>query len=392
MALHFVDSFGHYSQADLDEKWDEVATPSGTTSGTFSHSATGGRAGHGKLIFGASTNDVQSGRAELTHVDQFVKRNHSGLAVVHVGLAVEQNAVQLTQGSRLLTFLDGATTQVGIDIMPSGQLRAVRATSAGSGIYLVSADPHSGESGLYTVLGTSPGAISSSSYDYLEFKITHHGTTGIIEVKKNGSAFWTLSDQNTAISGSNNSASVLVGGYGALVGGSGANVQNHFLRANVSDFYLLDTTGAFANTFIGDVVVEPLSPTADGNYEEWALSAGSDSFALIDDAAGAIDGDATYISSGTLDQRSTFVTSNSVAPTGGAVVAVVVTMYCKKDDGGSNLVAGMARLAGTDGVGTNADVPGTYAFRQSFIYEKPGGGAWTVADVNDAEFGVKKTS
>lgn len=392
MALLHVDSFGHYIHDDLNEKWDIVAEPTAPTTATMEQDPTGGRGGGGGVVFSAGDNDVVSSRAGGTHVDQFIQKNYSGVSVVHVGFAFKQNAVALVRGSRLLTFLDSATTQVGIDIMPSGQLRAIRSTSAGTGIYLASTDAAPAESGLYTVLGTSVNSIASSSDDYLEFKITHHASNGIIEVKRNGNAFWTLSSQNTAVSGSANSSSVLVGGYAALIGGSALNVENHYLRGIVSDFYLLDTTGSFANTFIGDIEVEPLSPTADGTYEEWTLSAGSDAFDLVDDAANAIDGDTTHISSGTLDQRATFVTSNSSAPTGGSVVAVVITCYCKKTDGGSNLVAGMARLSGTDSVGTNFDVPGTYAFRQSYMYEKPGGGAWTVADVNDAELGVKKTS
>lgn len=368
MAMIFVDGFGHYIEGNLASKWDVV----NEDNNQLTHDPTGGRFGRGGVTFGP----VPSG----TSVANYIQKNYTGVSTIVIGFAFKQGGTQLTLGGRLLTFLDGGTRQVSIDVMPSGQLQAVRSTVAGTGL----ADNNSS-----TVLGTSAASISSSSYDYLEFKIVHHATNGSITVKRNGTeTFWTLSNVNTAISGTANSSSILIGGHSSFGGAS----QTRYLNGTISDLYILDTSGsAPTNDFLGDVQVEPLRPTADGNYEEWTLSTGSDSFALVDDANNAIDGDATMVSSSTVGHRDTFEFEDSAGPTGAAVKVVCYTMYCAKTTGGSNAVKGLARLAGVDALGTETQVPNPYAFRQSFSTTKPGGGSWTVDDVNNAEFGFQKT-
>lgn len=364
----FVDGFGHYVDGNLASKWDVVVDDLNCVA----QDPTSGRFSKGGITFTFGTNSFSKG--------QYVQKNYTGASTVVCGFAFRQSGTQTTQGGRLITLLDGATRQVGINVMPSGQLQAVRSTTAGTGVF---------ENAQSTVLGTSTAAISSSSFDYLEFKIVHHASAGSITVKRNGTeTFWTATGLNTAISGTANSSSLLLGGVCTF----GGATEDHFLKGVVSDFYLLDTTGSSPdNDFLGDVQVEPLRPTADGTYTEWTPNTGTDHFALVDDASNAIDGDATRNSSSTLNQRDSFVFEDSAGPPGASVKVVCFTMYCQKTTGGSNAVKGLARLSGTDALGTEAQVPNPYGFRQSFSTAKPGGGSWTVADVNAAEFGYRKS-
>src|SRR5688572_15216004 len=288
MAMIFVDGFSHYIDSNLASKWDVVADSQNNLPGNkLAQDPVGGRFGRGAIVFSTY---VFSG---ISNDTQYVQKNYSGVATAVTGFAFRQVGTQVTNGGRLLTFLDGNTRQVCIDVMPSGQLRAVRSTAAGSGIF---------DSNHSTTLATSANAISSSSYDYLEFKITHHATLGSITVKRNGTeTFWTVTNINTDVAGSGTSSSLLLGSA-SRDGGS-----SRVLSGIVSDFYLLNTSGsAPENDFLGDIQVETLRPTADGNYTEWTPNTGTDHFALVDDANNAIDDDATRNSSLTVGNRDTF--------------------------------------------------------------------------------------
>ena len=400
--LLFVDSMGHYTQPFMDKKWDVVGDPYGVNptdpSDTVSitQSTSLGRFGGGGVAFDCPTLASLDSDAQQNDL-QYIQRNYSGVSVIVVGLAVLQNSTQLTAGGRLLTFLDSATTQVGIDIMPSGQLRAVRSTLAGTGIFLCSIGTVVAPA-TFTELGTSTGAISSSSYDFLEFKVTFAtGTGGSIEVKRNGAAFWTLSSVNTAISGVANSSSVLVGGYGAVFTSNLGTLQAHYLRATISDFYLLNTTAGGSGdpiTFIGDRHWEPLFPLSDATYTQWTPDPGGDHFANIDEVPP--DDGATNNNTATLNNKDSFDFQNATGPASASVM-FSYTMYMEKDTGGAVGVSGLSRSpaggGGTDGVGTEFQVPNPYAFRQSFGFIDPNtSSAWTVSTFNASEHGYKRSS
>lgn len=389
MSMVFVDSFGHYTNAFLPDKWDVVSVPI-SPSVAIAQGPTSGRFGAGGVVFTAPQSATFAGPP--TNDGQYIQKNYNGVSVIYVGLAVLQTSTQITIGGRLLTLLDSGTTQVGIDIMPSGQLRAVRSTLAGTGIFLTTIGS-TGSKPTYTELGTSVSAIASSAYDFLEFKVTHHPTAGEIEVRRNGAAFWTLSNVNTAISGTNQSASMLTGGYAANLSDTGSTtIQSHLLRANISDVYLLNTVvdGSDANNpidFIGDRHWEVLLPTADGFYTAWTPTGSADHFANIDEIPPST---ADYNSTTTVNARDTFIVQDSVGVTTASVI-VCLTMYVEKTTGGANEIKGLARLAGTDRLGTAFQVPSPVAFRQSFSCTDPAGSQWTVANYNSSEQGLQKT-
>src|SRR6185503_10978974 len=91
------------------------------------------------------------------------------------GIAVRQTAAQGALGGRLLTLVDGGedvfgeTTQVGINIMPSGQLQAVRAAAAGTGVVLRGLDQ--GGDAQTVLLGTSSVAVHASQTDFVEIRV-----------------------------------------------------------------------------------------------------------------------------------------------------------------------------------------------------------------------------
>lgn len=368
MALIFVDGFSHYSDPFLAEKWDVLAD----TGATVTQSASGvGRFGGGGVVFTVT--------ALIAPRTGYIQKNYNGVSAIISGLAFKQGGTQLVEGGQLIAFVDSSTVQVAIWVMQSGQLKVMRALSPGLGIVTGANN--------FVELGTSTSAISSSSFDFLEFKIVHHPSAGSVEIKRNHAAFYTLTNVNTGISGVNNSSSVVVGGFNAS-----SSVSRFQLFGTVTDFYLLNTVANPDDAldpvdFIGDRHWEPITPTADAFYTAWTPSTGVSHFALIDEVP---PNTSDYNSTTTLNAKDSFDVSAPTGPTTASAL-LALTMYCQKTTGGSNAIKGLIRLAGADRLGTEFQVPSPWAFRQSFLASKPGGGAITLADIAAADLGYEKT-
>lgn len=366
--LIFVDGFSHYTDPFLAQKWDIVADSTGTQ---VVQSVSGvGRSGGGGVVFTPASS--------ATLPNAYIQKNYDGVSTIIAGLAFQQGGTQLVAGGQLISFMDGSTVQVAVRVLQSGQLRIMRNTAAGGGLVTAA----------YTLLGESTNAINSSSFDFLEFKVIHHATTGSVEIKRNGAAFFTLTNVNTAISGVNNSSSVVIGGF------SSTNpITFQELKGTVTDFHLLNTTvdGADALNpvdFIGDRHWEPLTPTADGADTAWTITGSASHFANVDEIP---PNTTDFNSTATLNARDGFVVS---APTGPSTASALIslTMYIQKNTGGSNAVKGFMRTpAASYRNGTEFQVPTPWGFRQSFMASKPGGGAITLADIAANQLGYEKT-
>lgn len=393
MLLH-VDSFSHYdSNTLLAKKWDAIEAGTGPV--TMTQGLTSGRFGGGGVTF---TGDMVTFTDNL--VQQYMQWNYDGVATIIAGLAVEQTSTQIVgnvavgSGARLISFMEGATLQVGIQILPSGQLRAISNLAAGQGFYCnTTTIPIK-----CVTLGTSTSAISSSSADFLEFKVIHAtGTSGSIEVKRNGEAFWTLTGVNTAISGNAISTSVIVGGFNATIFGRD-NASS--LNAIVSDFHLLNTTvnGSDPNDpvdFIGDRHWEVVTPSADSTPLDWTTDGSTNHWENVNDIPPNV---AANNNSDTVGNQDALLYTAMTGPAS-ATVLLSYTMYLEKDTGGAVGVSGLmvspAGGGGTAGNGTEFQVPNPIAFRQSFLCTDPaapGTDPLTVAIVNAGGHGYERTS
>lgn len=370
MSLQFVDGMSHFStKAFLAKKWDVVSATG------VAFDLTGGRFGRGRVIFTAPTGSFDQ--------PDYIQKNYSGDSTVVIGMAVKQNATQNTYGGQWLEFLDGNRVQVGLAIMPSGQIQAFRSNVVG--VIL-----HPTEGAERTILGLSANSVSSSSYDFLEVKVIHAGgTSGSIEIKRNGQPFWLLENVNTAISGSNNSSSAVVGGYIAFGGASIAMG----LQADVSSVYLLNATaGADPNDpvdFIGDRSWEPLFPLVDV-LTEWTPDPAPDHFANVNSFNPP--NEALNNNTEGVNDADTFEFEQAVGPTSASVI-FSYTMLLEKNTGGAVGVSGRSTSNAADGNGTEFQVPNPYAFRQSFGFTDPDTtDPWTVAGFNAATHGYERTS
>lgn len=155
----------------------------------------------------------------------------------------------------------------------------------------------------------------------------------------------------------------------------------------IGEVYILNEQGSVNNSPLGDVRIEVLRPNGNGNSSQLLGSDGNstDNYLLVDEAT---HNDADYVGSATDNQKDTYAYSN-LSATAGDVAAVQVVTRALKSDSGAKSIANISRSGANE---TDAADRGLSQSATPYgdIYEtKPGGGAWTISDVNAMEAGVK---
>lgn len=158
------------------------------------------------------------------------------------------------------------------------------------------------------------------------------------------------------------------------------------------DLLVMDGSGATFNDFMGDFRIETALPDADGATANWTASAGS-RFQTIDDALplASANYDTDYISSATTDQVNLSSHANIVASGATAIWFAGVEALARADAAGDKLA--LRVFSGATGLDSadKALINGTYRWRQRIYTVDPNtSAAWTVANVNSAEWGIKK--
>ena len=155
------------------------------------------------------------------------------------------------------------------------------------------------------------------------------------------------------------------------------------------DLYIQDLTGAAPNNdFLGDVTVETLLPTADGTHQAWTPTPAGTHFSTVNN--NPPDDDTSYVSDLTAGDLESY-TVNPLALVSGQVYGVVTNLYARKDDAAGRQLAPLIRTGGVDYVGnTTPGLGSTYLFFRQVFQSNPAGGAWTIASVNGAEYGMKE--
>lgn len=234
-----------------------------------------------------------------------------------------------------------------------------------------------GDGGI-NLASSAAATISANSWYYIEVQL-HKDAAGSIEVFVNGTSVVSASGDTE-----DGAANILL--FGTVSSGS--------TNTTVYDDVYLATDASALPAIKGDVVIETVLPNADTAQADWTLSAGTDGFALIDDALGTNgDGDTTYISETTLGNKSEFDLENiSASPT--SVHAVAIRTRAAKTDAGTIEYTQYIDSSGTEGAGSAiAPAESVYNLSVSDIYETDPNtaSAWTEAGVNALKLGVEIT-
>lgn len=340
MALRFCDSFSHLVTAGIATKW-TINTSCTISAGT-------GRFGDNSLR-GANWNN---------NVTKILDAQTTWI----VGFALR--ATIWGSGVDLVRLIDGATTHATLRVNASKQLTVTR-----NG----------------TLLGTGTTVLSTSTYYYIEFKCNISDTVGAPVIRINGVAetmTWvtgTASTQDTRNAGNATADTITIGGSTGLS-----------TTFDVCDLYVCDTAGSTNNDFLGDVRVEAIFPSGNGTTSNLVGSDGNstDNYLLVDETAPDT---ADYVESSTVTDKDTYAFGN-LTSTSGSVYGVQVLPYAAKTDAGVRSIVSVARLSGTEVDGATKTLSTTPTYYPDIRETKPGGGAWSISDVNSAEFGVKVTA
>ena len=339
MALVFVDSFDHYATADILDKWTADAGSGSaaiTSAGRF-----------GSRLTCASSATAVNG----------VNLTVASLATYVVGFAFKYSSL-LSGDLIFAAFLDSGTSHIDLRLTNVGQIKLTRNGTA---------------------LTTGATVLAADTWYYLELKFTI-SDTGTYEFKINGVAEFSSGSADTR-NGANASVNTI-----QLRGGALSTQTMSF-----DDLYVLDTTGgAPTNDFLGDIRVEALQASGNGNSSQFDGSDGNstDNYLLVDETTP--DSDTTYVESPDVGDKDTYA-FDDVTPSTGTVYGVQILPFCRKTDAGARSICSVARLSGTETDSSDKVLSTSYTYMPDIRETKPGGGVWTITDVNNAEFGQKVT-
>lgn len=287
MAILFMDGLDVYDDADSAAAvgW---AYTGGSFNATFSKTA--GRFGGGALVTPAAlTSNFWQYAYPLANNTTY-----------YYSFSLKASALASGAPERLFSILDiGASTLFLLSLTSAGTLRIANA----AGTTTDSAVTNVIFGGIWCRIEIKFNAGTSTS-------------TGSIEVRVNGTTVLNLTAQN----------------YFSSSGGALARFYNNNASSTsdrtFDDIVLNDTTSAVNNSWLGDVRIDTLQPTADTAQADWTKSAGTSGFALIDDTLGAADGDSTYLSSNTVGNKSEF----AIADLGSASASIFALQMRTKSE------------------------------------------------------------
>lgn len=291
--------------------------------------------------------DGQAGRS--TSATGNTKLLPSTYSTIIAGMALRFSSVSST--STFFSFRAGATLTCQLQLNASGQILVKN--SGG------------------TTIATGTTVLSANVWYYIEVKLFVNGASGTVEVHLNGA---TEIASTTGNFGSSNIDTVARSGNGGAT-------------TDWDDMYVVDTSGAAPrNTFLGDVRVETIYATADGNHSQWTPNSGTTHYDRVNEAQA--DGDTTYVSDSTVGHLDTYAFGD--IDTGATVYGLQTNLYARKDDAATRQIAPVIRQSGTDNVGTTATLSSSYVVYSQLYNQDPTSADWTPTTVNADEYGVKE--
>lgn len=226
-----------------------------------------------------------------------------------------------------------------------------------------------------TTLYTSTVGLEAGFWNYVELKATIHPSAGSVTLHIGGSVDGSVSSVNTRGTANSYMNGFLVGNFSAAY------------TISVDDLYLLDTTGAVNNDFLGCVRVETLNPTGAGTTTQFTPNGAGTNYGCVNE--GAWDDDTTYVSDATPGDIDTYATSD-LSSAGLTIYGVQIAHRSRKDDVTTRSIAACIRSGGTNYFGTT--IPLTQTWTPYFeIHENDPhtSSPWTGTNVNAMEIGAK---
>lgn len=248
------------------------------------------------------------------------------------------------------------------------------------------------------LVGHGTHEFSEQTWHWVEVDFTVGGSgTGWLECRIDGVIHW--SGTGNFISAVPGTSAIIdeirFGGTftGPISMGWPTAVDYHLL----DDVVIMDATGTYMNSFIGDLKVLEVAPVADGFYSDFTPFEGTDNYAMVNESPvdWSTGGSNSYNSADTVGNKDTFTYGGAVITNAlTSVRALGISVEGKKLDSLPHGLKVVARRSATDSYGDNESAYDVeFLWRQSFLYVDPvTGSPFTVAQANDVELGYQLAS
>lgn len=229
------------------------------------------------------------------------------------------------------------------------------------------------QAGAYgTTIATYTGSFLPNAWYYFEMWVQLATSGGRCQVRLNGNQIIDYTG-NTMNGGTNTTVDSF------QIGTSNSSIGDYY-----DDIYVCDATGTTNNTFLGDIRVQTLLPTAAGSSTQLTPTGSANNYANVNDVP---DATSTYNSSTTIGNRDTYAMGDLLASTG-TIFGIQDNIHAFKTDAGSaNMkpaILSGATLAYDPKLVLSASNQWTSAIRET---DPNTSAAWTVAGLNAVEFG-----
>lgn len=235
-----------------------------------------------------------------------------------------------------------------------------------------------------TLLATAASSMVASTWYWIAIKaiINNNAGIGICVVNMSGSGVGgnQINYAGDTAATANDYATKIV-----MSTDAGVAAQN----GQLDNFHLYDgSDGAPWNAISSERRIYYNLPTGDGAATQWAASAGN-RWACVDE--NPPNGDTDYISTATVTDRNSVT---MVALSNISADAVKLSCQVRRDDAGASDIKLYTRIGGTNYDGTAFATGVAYVFspRTMILDPSAGPGAWTLVNVNAAEWGVLRSS
>jgi hypothetical protein len=236
-----------------------------------------------------------------------------------------------------------------------------------------------------TILGTSGQVVVDLAFQHFECRVTCDPVAGAIEVRIDGVTVLNLTGINTqgTSCATTNIGQVQIGTPGSADTGLPDGIW-------IDDLFAWNNTGAFNNDFVGDKKVYTQFPSFDTSQQDWTISTGSSSAAIL--ATQPPNDSADFLEATTAGEL-TIVGVGGLPSEVVSIAGVEIVSRTFKTDAGTAM-AQLGLLNGSANAdGANRSITEAPTYYTDIIEADPATGApWTVAGFNTAELFVERTS
>lgn len=221
---------------------------------------------------------------------------------------------------------------------------------------------------------TVAGVIQNNVFHFIECWGTLSATVGTINMKVDGVQVAAVTGLNNVASGTTTFFGMVFGG--GMFGSSGGFPPN---AVTIDDMYMTD-----GNT-LGERKIETLRPNADTATKQFTPDSGTTNFSRVNATLGQT---STFVSAANVGNTDLY-SVNALASVPAIVDAVNIISFAQKTDAAARSINLVADVAAVQIVSPNIVLPAAISKQNSLMLTRPGGGAWTAADISALKIGQK---